>query len=78
LISSGLTFSARRQLLDDVDAADLGGVVQRVHHDAALVRPDGDEVLAAVQRQLADADLALHPFAHHGERVAAMPPSGAR
>jgi len=58
------------QFLDRVDAADFGGVMQRVHHNAALLRAHGDEVLAAVEGELADPDLALHAFAHDSERVA--------
>ncbi len=42
--------------------------MQRVHHDPFLLRAHGDEVLAAVERHLADARLAHHPFAHHRER----------
>jgi DNA-binding NtrC family response regulator len=57
-------------LADGVDAADFGRVMQRVHHDAALLRPHGDEVLPAVKCELPDPDLALHPFVHHRERVA--------
>ena len=54
------------QLVDLIDGADLGGVVQRVHHQSLLVRLDGDERLASVNGDLADADLALHAVAHHG------------
>ena len=68
----------RVQLLHRVDAADLRGMVQRVHHDPALLRLDGDQVFAAVERELADADLALHAFAHHGKGVRRHRPSGAR
>jgi hypothetical protein len=48
----------------------LGGVMKRVHDDAALERSHGDEVLSAVQRELADPNLALHPVTHHREGVA--------
>jgi hypothetical protein len=44
-------------------------VVQRVHHDASLVGPHGDEILASVERELADADLPFHAVTHHGERI---------
>ena len=45
-------------------------MVQRVHHEALFLRADGNQVLAAVERQLADAGLPRHPFTHDGERVA--------
>ena len=44
--------------------------MQRVHDDAALVRADRDEVLAAIERQLADAHFPFHPVAHHRKRIA--------
>jgi hypothetical protein len=49
------------QLVDLVDGPDLGGVMQRVHHQPLLVRADGDQVLAAVDGHLADAGLARMP-----------------
>ena len=42
----------------------------RVHDEALLARLHGDEVLASVERELADARLALHPLAHDRERLA--------
>src|SRR5471030_1847240 len=39
------------EFVDRIDAAHLRRVMQRVHDDAALERADGDEVLAAVQRE---------------------------
>ena len=64
------------ELLDVVHAAHFVGVPHRVHHEAVLARLDGDEVLAAVERELADAGLALHPLAHDRERLGAIAPSG--
>ena len=39
---------------------DFRGVMQRVHDDAVPVRAHGDEVLAAVQRQLPDLSRSQH------------------
>ena len=39
----------------------------RVHHQALLARLHGNEILAPVERQLADARLPLHAFPHDGE-----------
>ena len=40
-----------------------------VHHQPLLARLHGDEILAPVERELADARLPLHPLAHDGERL---------
>ena len=67
------------QLVDVVHAAHFLGVPQRVHHQPVVLRQHGDQVLAAVERQLADAGLALHALAHDREGVGAPSlPSGAR
>ena len=41
---------------------------KRVHHEAVLARLDRDQVLAPIERDLADRGLARHPLAHDGER----------
>jgi hypothetical protein len=48
----------RVQLVDGIDAANFGGLMQRIHDDPTLVPLDGDEVLPPVRRELANANLA--------------------
>ena len=64
-----MTFAGSEpELVDLIDAADLGIVMQRVHHQSLLLRLDGDQILAPVERHFADARLPRHSLAHDGER----------
>ena len=66
----GLHFGRDRgELFDAFGAANLSGVMKRVHHEASVVRFYRDEVFAPVKRELADADLAFHSLAEDGECV---------